>query len=332
MWQLGGFRSSFQTGKRLSYPHRGHFEVHVFVLVFVEGQKNIEFGERLGAIVAFEDRPRSSQQETGSEPDGTRPKKQRKKQDLLEEAVKLTGSTEEKLRPNTKAQLADLIRTREAAIRAHEAGILAEKISRQKAAAQRSAPLLQDVDLAIEAHLPPDRSSSSRGEAQSLVFPISLPSLKTFDGCDASPAHSTHVPRDMEESISIDRPPHPVTKSRLCLLCHDRFHGSSHKACQHRDPSLIAELALLNTSFQEQSNRGIAHCAMACPVRLVLTRCLYSLMLVHVNYSSTEMACDAYQCDRAKALLLPLDSAASAKSRVMCPTPHADERDGSSGE
>lgn len=180
------------------------------------------------------------------------------KVELVMKVFQINQSSVAELMKKSKDELMQTIRAA-AADAEQKLSDLANLERESQSAAQRAvadAAMHPDADLAIEAHVPAELKTPSQPGPAKFIFPISLPGLKTFTGCDAMPAHSEHVPRDVEEEISVDRPAHPVTKSRLCLLCHDRFHGSGHKACQHRNPSLCVQLAMLNTSFQEQLNRG----------------------------------------------------------------------------
>lgn len=67
----------------------------------------------------------------------------------------------------------------------------------------------------------------------------------------------------------VDRVPHPVSGSRLCLLLHDRFHGVNHRHCFHRSPDFVEELrSNHNTEVSEHQNRGAAcHCAAPLSLR-----------------------------------------------------------------
>lgn len=86
---------------------------------------------------------------------------------------------------------------------------------------------------------------------------VSIPSLAT-SGCPTMLAsHDNYVPPNLEPRLSVEREPHPVTKCKVCFLCHDKFHGQSHQDCADRSLDLIFELIGINSGPSENFNRGM---------------------------------------------------------------------------
>lgn len=198
--------------------------------------------DRLGSIVHYKDRPR-----------------QRSLQQRVAEAGELR-----QLELSALAELASSFgvsakgKSADGLIAAIEQQLATETVA--AAAAAAAAPVQQtDSDLAIEAGLSDAEKASIHASTTTapFTFPLSCPNLRMFSGDDAQAAHSRHVPMDREAELKVQRPRHPVTNSEVCFLCHDRFHGQGHKYCQHRSPSLIAEMTRVNTNYQEQFNRSM---------------------------------------------------------------------------
>lgn len=87
-------------------------------------------------------------------------------------------------------------------------------------------------------------------------LPVSIPALKSqaspcFSISDSTPA-ANGVPALPE--LDVQRPPHPYTASKICLLCHDRLHGEAHEHCCARDPNNVTELLGLSTESAEHFN------------------------------------------------------------------------------
>eukprot|EP00742_Colponemidia_sp_Colp-10_P014256 GILJ01016173.1.p1 GENE.GILJ01016173.1~~GILJ01016173.1.p1 ORF type:complete len:1310 (-),score=23.92 GILJ01016173.1:100-4029(-) len=64
-------------------------------------------------------------------------------------------------------------------------------------------------------------------------------------------------PSDLEVDMSSDRPEHPVWRSKVLLLLHDRLHGAAHYSmeCRTRDMDLVKELKFLTSTSSENNNR-----------------------------------------------------------------------------
>ncbi len=118
------------------------------------------------------------------------------------------------------------------------------------------------VSASVSASFTSSSSSSSSKSASTATsgfenigpFPVSLPSLRSPYVRMNFAASACKVVADSD--LRVEREPHPVNQSRCLFLLHDRFHGSAHRNCGHRDPDLLREFSGLNSSVQEQVNRG----------------------------------------------------------------------------
>lgn len=91
-------------------------------------------------------------------------------------------------------------------------------------------------------------------------LPVSIPALRVqgapsfcLADCDReAKAAQAHLSTPMPD-LAVDRPPHPYTQCKICLLFHDRLHGEAHD-CEGRDPNNVQDLLGLSSESSEHYN------------------------------------------------------------------------------
>lgn len=85
-------------------------------------------------------------------------------------------------------------------------------------------------------------------------LPVSVPALNVAGAPSFNLADGAAERKSLPFSLDIERPPHPYTQAKVCLLLHDRLHGMAHKYCHGRDPDHVQQLRSLNTESAEHFN------------------------------------------------------------------------------
>lgn len=88
-------------------------------------------------------------------------------------------------------------------------------------------------------------------------LPLSIPALNPQSAPSFSLSDRDHERKAQAQelpSIDIDRPAHPLTQCKVCLLLHDRLHGEAHVNCPGRDPNNVLQLLGLSTESAEHFN------------------------------------------------------------------------------
>lgn len=85
-------------------------------------------------------------------------------------------------------------------------------------------------------------------------LPVSVPALSVPGAPSFNLADATVDRKALPFSIDVERPPHPYTQERVCILAHDRMHGAAHKHCNGRDPDNVQQLRSLDTESAEHFN------------------------------------------------------------------------------
>ncbi len=88
-------------------------------------------------------------------------------------------------------------------------------------------------------------------------LPVSIPALNPQSAPSFSLSDRDHERKAQARalpSLDIDRPAHPLTQCKVCLLFHDRLHGEAHVNCPGRDPNNVLQLLGLSTESSEHFN------------------------------------------------------------------------------